>query len=71
MADTLTWINDDSKPHSVTSGGSNEEPDGKFDSGRIMVPGAFFEYQFTEAGTYPYFSFYCVQTKLEHSQWVS
>jgi plastocyanin len=51
--DTVTWSNDDSQPHSVTSG-VNGEPDGRFDSG-IMAPGATFDFTFTETGEYPYF----------------
>lgn len=50
---TVMWTNDDSVPHSATSG-ENATPDGFFDSG-IMAPGATFEHTFTEAGEYPYF----------------
>ncbi|HEX6281261.1 MAG TPA: multicopper oxidase domain-containing protein [Nitrososphaera sp.] len=50
---TVTWTNDDSQPHTVTSG-ENVTPDGNFDSG-IMAPAATFEHTFTEAGEYPYF----------------
>ena len=50
---TVTWTNDDSVPHTVTSG-ENGTPDQRFDSG-IMAPTATFEYTFTEAGDYPYF----------------
>ncbi len=50
---TVTWINDDSQPHTATSG-ENATPDGQFDSG-IMAPAATFEHTFTEAGEYPYF----------------
>ncbi len=50
---TITWTNDDSVPHTATSG-ENSTPDGTFDSG-IMAPAATFEHTFTEAGEYPYF----------------
>src|ERR671917_378213 len=50
---TVTWTNDDSQPHTATSG-ENATPDQRFDSG-IMAPAATFEHTFTEAGEYPYF----------------
>ncbi|MDQ4101025.1 MAG: plastocyanin/azurin family copper-binding protein [Thermoproteota archaeon] len=50
---TITWTNDDSVPHTATSG-ENSTPDGTFDSG-IMAPAATFEHTFAEAGEYPYF----------------
>jgi plastocyanin len=50
---TVTWTNDDSQPHTATSG-ENATPDGTFDSG-IMAPAATFEHTFTEAGEFPYF----------------
>ncbi len=50
---TVTWTNDDSQPHTATSG-ENATPDGTFDSG-IMAPAATFEHTFAEAGEYPYF----------------
>jgi aldose sugar dehydrogenase len=50
---TVTWTNDDSQPHTVTSG-QDADPDGLFDSD-IMAPAATFEHTFTEAGEYPYF----------------
>jgi plastocyanin len=58
IGDTVTWINDDSQPHTVTSGVSGR-PDGGFDSSPnfnpLMVSGQGFEHTFTEAGEYPYF----------------
>jgi plastocyanin len=58
LGDTVTWTNDDSQPHTVTSG-QNEEPDGKFDSSPnfnpLLAPAQTFEHTFTEAGQYPYF----------------
>jgi plastocyanin len=53
VGSTVTWTNDDSQPHTATSG-ENVTPDQRFDSG-IMTPAATFEYTFTEAGEYPYF----------------
>src|ERR687890_519317 len=50
---TVTWTNDDSQPHTATSG-ENATPDQRFDSG-IMAPAATFEHTFTEAGEYHYF----------------
>jgi nitrite reductase (NO-forming) len=50
---TVTWTNDDAQPHTATSG-ENATPDGRFDSG-IMPPAGTFDFQFTEAGEYPYF----------------
>jgi len=50
---TVTWTNDDSQPHTTTSG-DNVTPDAIFDSG-IMAPAATFEHTLTEAGDYPYF----------------
>lgn len=52
---TVTWTNNSSVTHTVTSGTGGEH-DGKFDSGNLS-PGATFSYTFDEVGTYPY---YCV-----------
>lgn len=57
IGETVTWINDDSQPHTVTSG-SNGIPDNKFNSSPnfipLMTPSATFSHSFTEAGEYPY-----------------
>jgi glucose/arabinose dehydrogenase/plastocyanin len=53
VGDTVTWTNEDSQTHTVTSG-ENASPDGQFDSS-IMAPQQAFEHTFTEAGDYPYF----------------
>jgi glucose/arabinose dehydrogenase/plastocyanin len=53
VGDIVTWTNDDSQPHTVTSG-ENAQADGRFDSS-IMAQGATFSHTFTEAGEYPYF----------------
>jgi predicted secreted protein with PEFG-CTERM motif len=52
----VTWSNDDSAAHTVTSGSPEEGPDGFFDSSLFMA-GTTFEVVFTdfEAGDYPYF----------------
>ncbi len=50
---TVTWTNDDSTPHTVTSG-QDSKPDGKFDSG-ILDQGKSFSFTFEQAGEYPYF----------------
>ena len=50
---TVAWTNDDSQPHTATSG-EDATPDGNFDSG-IMAPTATFGHTFTEADEYPYF----------------
>jgi plastocyanin len=49
VGETVTWINDDSGRHTVTS-----KDDGVFDSG-IMGKGQSFSYTFDKAGEYPYF----------------
>jgi plastocyanin len=58
VGSTVTWTNNDSQPHTVTSG-QNGQPDGKFDSSPnfnpLMTPGATFSHTFTEAGQYPYY----------------
>jgi len=61
VGDTVTWSNDDTAAHTVTSGVSGyfgeEEPlgpDGKFDSSLFMA-GATFSWTATSPGEYPYF----------------
>lgn len=46
----VTWTNNDTAPHSVTS-----DTGGIFDSGPIQ-PGAKFTFTFSQAGTFPYHS---------------
>ena len=48
VGETVTWINDDSGRHTVTS------KDGVFDSG-MMGKGQSFSFTFDKAGEYPYF----------------
>ena len=47
---TITWINDDSAPHTVVSDDGAPVP---FTSARLST-GASFQQTFTQAGTYPY-----------------
>jgi len=54
VGDTVTWSNDDSAAHTVTSGTPNDGPDGKFDSSLFMA-GTTFEVTFDTAGEYDYF----------------
>jgi len=55
VGETVTWTNDNSVSHTVTSG-SDGEHDGMFDSGNLP-PGEEFSYQFDETGTFDY---YCI-----------
>jgi predicted secreted protein with PEFG-CTERM motif len=50
----VTWTNDDSAAHTVTSGTIEGGPDGVFDSG-LFLAGKTFSHKFEEAGEYPYF----------------
>lgn len=52
---TVTWINDSSEIHTVTSG-TNGDHDGIFNSGEVS-PGEEYSYTFDETGTYDY---YCI-----------
>ncbi|HUB05806.1 MAG TPA: plastocyanin/azurin family copper-binding protein [Myxococcales bacterium] len=49
---TITWTNDDTVLHTVTSGPPGQ-PDGRFDE--QLPPGASFSYTFKSPGSYPYF----------------
>ncbi|MEO9310592.1 MAG: plastocyanin/azurin family copper-binding protein [Nitrososphaera sp.] len=51
---TVTWSNDDTAAHTVTSGSPGTGPDGTFDSS-ILMAGKTFEHTFDEAGDYDYF----------------
>ncbi|MCY4490202.1 MAG: plastocyanin/azurin family copper-binding protein [Thaumarchaeota archaeon] len=53
VGDTVTWTNDDTAAHTVTSGTLDVGPDGLFDSG-LFVAGAVFEFTFDDAGEYDY-----------------
>jgi len=53
----VTWVNDDTAPHTITSGimeNNRPTPDGSFDSG-IINPGDSFPFVFDKAGEYPYY----------------
>ncbi len=54
VGETVTWLNDDTAAHTVTSGTAADGPDGAFDSSLFMA-GASFEATFDEAGTFEYF----------------
>jgi plastocyanin len=51
---TVTWSNDDSAAHTVTSGTPSDGHDGLFDSG-LFMSGSDYEFTFEDAGTYDYF----------------
>lgn len=51
---TVSWMNNDSVPHTVTEGVPGGSSASKFDSG-IMGPGQTFKHTFTEAGIVNYF----------------
>jgi len=53
MGATVSWINDDSAAHTVTSG-TVDAVSSVFDSG-LFLAGDVFEFTFDEAGTYDYF----------------
>lgn len=53
QGDTVTWINDDSAFHTVTSG-FYDEHDGLFDSGHID-PSQIFSFKFDKGGYYDYY----------------
>ncbi|HWP78250.1 MAG TPA: PEFG-CTERM sorting domain-containing protein [Candidatus Nitrosotenuis sp.] len=50
----VTWTNDDTAGHTVTSGTLDGGPDGNFDSSLFMA-GKTFSHKFEEAGEFPYF----------------
>ena len=50
----VTWTNDDTAAHTVTSGTPEGGPDGVFDSSLFMA-GTTFSHTFEEEGVYPYF----------------
>ncbi len=54
VGETVTWSNDDTAAHTVTSGIASEGPDGIFDSSLFMA-GTTFEHTFDEAGEFDYF----------------
>lgn len=51
---TVTWSNDDTAAHTITSGNVNAGPTSAFDSGMLMA-GNTFEFTFKGAGNFDYF----------------
>ena len=51
---TVTWTNEDSYVHTVTSGASPTDRSGLFDSGNLNK-GETFSFKFDKAGTFDYF----------------
>jgi plastocyanin len=54
VGDTVSWSNDDTAAHTVTSGNPSEGPDGNFDSS-LIIGGAVYEFTFEQEGNYNYF----------------
>ena len=54
LGGTVTWTNDDTAVHTVTSGSPSNGVDGEFDSS-LISPGAEFSYTATSVKTYDYF----------------
>lgn len=54
VGETVTWSNDDTAAHTVTSGSIADGTSGVFDSSLFMA-GTTFSHTFEEGGTYPYF----------------
>ena len=54
VGETVTWSNDDTAAHTVTSGTAADGPDGAFDSSLFMA-GTTFSHTFEEEGTFDYF----------------
>ena len=50
----VSWVNEDTAAHTVTSGSTSSGPDGVFDSG-LFMPETSFSFKFEEAGEYPYY----------------
>ena len=50
----VTWENNDTAAHTITSGTPTEGPDGIFDSS-LVITGSSFSHVFAEAGSYDYF----------------
>ena len=54
LGDSVAWYNDSTTAHTVTSGNTEDGPDGVFDSS-LLIGGDTFSHTFTEAGEYQYF----------------
>ncbi|MBI1828535.1 MAG: PEFG-CTERM sorting domain-containing protein [Thaumarchaeota archaeon] len=53
--DTVTWTNDDTASHTVTSGNPNDNQTGTVFDSTLVKAGGTFAFKFTDAGTYNYF----------------
>ena len=53
----VTWENDDTAAHTITSGTPAEGPDGHFDSSLVMA-GSSFSHTFDEAGSFDSFAWF-------------
>jgi plastocyanin len=54
--DSVTWTNDDSQIHTVTSGTGSDDPNlGKDFDSSMLSQNQTFSHQFTTAGEFPYF----------------
>jgi plastocyanin len=51
---SVTWTNQDTSSHTITSGDFTTGPSGQFDSGLVNT-GANFTHQFSMPGTYAYY----------------
>ena len=51
---SVTWTNQDTSSHTITSGDFTTGPSGQFDSGLVNT-GATFTHQFTTPGSYAYY----------------
>jgi len=54
VGESVTWYNDSTTAHTVTSGNPEDGPDGVFDSS-LFLAGNTFSHTFTEAGQFEYF----------------
>ena len=54
VGSTITWTNDDTLPHTVTSGNPEKGPNSTFDSG-IMSAGDSFTFTFDKPGVLEYY----------------
>ena len=56
LGESVTWTNDDTAAHTITSGTADGGPDWTFDSG-LLLPGESFAHRFDDAGEHAY---YCI-----------
>lgn len=52
---TVTWSNDDTATHTVTSGSPKGDGQGDIFNSQLLMPNTEFSHTFEEAGEYPYF----------------